>query len=91
MTPDLVGATPIAIDDATYSVSKTHFVIRSAGDHLEVTDQGSTNGTFVTSASAPGAPEVSLSAGQAYPVAIGDAIRFGERTLTIQRATQEPA
>ncbi|WP_300679209.1 RDD family protein [Nocardioides sp.] len=81
------GATPVAVADTTYSVSKTHLLVRrgtGAGEGVEVVDQGSTNGTAIIRDGV----ERLLTAGQPARAVLGDTIRFGERTLQVLRAEE---
>lgn len=77
--PDFGPAQCVPVADDTRSVSKTHFALRPTDAGIEVRDLGSTNGTFVLRAGvesevAPGAPVMA---------AVGDVVRFGDRTVSI--------
>lgn len=76
------GATPISIPDSTMSVSKTHFVVRPASGGADVVDQWSTNGTFLTQQGV----ERQLTPGEPATAALGDTIRFGDRTMVVRPA-----
>lgn len=87
VTESTPGATPVAIADTTYSVSKTHVLLRRSAEGVEVTDLASTNGTFVVR----GGIEHALASGQSALAGVGDTIRFGDRTLVVHRSGQEQA
>jgi hypothetical protein len=74
------GLRPVAIDDPTMSVSKTHLALLRTGAAHVVVDRGSTNGSAVVrdgdeQALVPGAP---------LTLRGGDTIRFGDRHALIR-------
>ncbi len=73
------GALPLAITDPGSSISKSHLVLRPVAGGLEVIDQGSTNGTVLVH----DGREALLAAGTATVAAVGDTIRFGDRTARV--------
>lgn len=69
----------VPVPDDTRSISKTHFALAPQAGGVEVRDLGSTNGTFVVRDGS----ERDVAAGQAVVAAVGDTVRFGDRTITI--------
>ncbi|QMU97081.1 FHA domain-containing protein [Microbacterium esteraromaticum] len=72
----------VAIADDTRSVSKTHLAILPARRGVLVVDRGSTNGSAIVRAGS----EMPVTPGDPAPVQVGDVVRFGDRTLTVERA-----
>lgn len=72
----------VAVADDTRSVSKTHLAILPARRGVLVIDRGSTNGSAIVRAGT----ELPLTPGDPAPVQVGDVVRFGDRTLTVERA-----
>ncbi|MGW9628052.1 RDD family protein [Microbacterium sp. NPDC055521] len=72
----------VAVADDTRSVSKTHLAILPARRGVLVIDRGSTNGSAIARDGA----ELPLTPGDPAPVQTGDVVRFGDRTLTVERA-----
>lgn len=70
----------LPIADDTRSVSKTHLLI--AVRPLAAVDRASTNGSSVVRAGA----EHPLEAGRPFPLAPGDVVRFGDRSVVIEGA-----
>ncbi|WP_203136966.1 RDD family protein [Microbacterium sp. JZ31] len=75
------GAHPVALEDDSRSLSKTHLLVRPAEGGLEVVDLGSTNG----SALIRGGVEHPMTAGVPLTAADSDTIRFGDRTAVVTR------
>lgn len=71
----------VAVADDTRSVSKTHLAILPARRGVLVIDRGSTNGSAI----ARDGSELPLTPGDPAPVQVGDVVRFGDRTLTVER------
>lgn len=69
----------VAIPDETRSISKTHLSFRVSERGVEVSDLGSTNGTEIER---DGAVR-ELVVGTPVLAAVGDTVRFGERSLVI--------
>lgn len=88
----LVGRSPsaeagvehvVAIDDPERSISKVHLAFGPTPDGgLWVTDRGSTNGTVLV---APGGSGVVLPAGARVGAPVGSTIRFGQRSVRVER------
>jgi hypothetical protein len=78
--PAELPARPVAIADE--QLSRTHLVVRTVGDELELTDCGSSNGTTVTHLGV----ERRVPAGQPTLAGADDTIQIGQRTATIRRA-----
>jgi hypothetical protein len=74
------GVAPVAIDDPTMSVSKTHLAVLPHGSDTIVVDRGSTNGSAVVR----GGAEHPLVPGVAVALRPGDTIRFGDRHAMIR-------
>lgn len=72
----------IQVADDTRSVSKTHFAILPARRGVIVVDRGSTNGSSLVR----GGVETPLAAGDPAALQAGDIVRFGDRTLSVERA-----
>lgn len=72
----------LPIVDDTRSISKTHLLISASP--LAAIDRASTNGSSVVRAGV----EHPLAAGAAFPLAIGDVVRFGDRTVTIEPGSE---
>ncbi|WP_072315035.1 RDD family protein [Agrococcus sp. Marseille-P2731] len=70
----------LPIADDTRSISKTHLLI--ATTPLAAIDRASTNGSSVIRAGV----EHELEPGVPFPLAVGDAIRFGDRTVVVEPA-----
>lgn len=79
---DVGGARRVPVADDTFSVSKTHLLLRPAGHGVELVDQNSTNGTEVVH---DGVERV-LEPGQASVAVPGDTIRIGDRSAVLARA-----
>lgn len=79
---DMDGARSFPIADDTQSVSKTHLVLRPAGQGVEVVDRHSTNGTAIVHDGA----ERLLEPDQPRLAVPGDTIRFGDRTAVVAPA-----
>lgn len=71
----------VAVADDTRSVSKTHLAILPARRGVLVIDRGSMNGSAI----ARDGSELPLTPGDPAPVQVGDVVRFGDRTLTVER------
>ncbi|WP_448760423.1 FHA domain-containing protein [Actinomyces oricola] len=76
------GSTPVPVVDPERSISKTHLVIRLEETRALVQDLGSTNGTIVV---APDGSMTHATPGAAVDAAVGSTVRFGERSLTVER------
>lgn len=76
------GSTPVPVADPERSISKTHLVIRLEETRALVQDLGSTNGTIVV---APDGSMTHAAPGAAVDAAVGSTVRFGERSLTVER------
>ncbi|MGW9587986.1 RDD family protein [Microbacterium sp. NPDC055455] len=74
------GVAPVAIDDPTMSVSKTHLAVLPHGTDTVVVDRGSTNGSAVVR----GGAEHPLVPGAPVALRPGDTIRFGDRHAMIR-------
>jgi len=72
----------VAVADDTRSVSKTHLAILPSRRGVLVVDRGSTNGSAVVRDGS----DLPLTPGDPVPVQAGDVVRFGDRTLTVERA-----
>lgn len=72
----------VPVTDDTRSVSKTHLAVLPARRGVLVVDRGSTNGSSIIREGA----EIALRPGDPAPVQPGDTVRFGDRTLTVERA-----
>lgn len=72
----------VAVADDTRSVSKTHLAILPSRRGVLVVDRGSTNGSAIVRDGS----DLPLTPGDPVPVQAGDVVRFGDRTLTIERA-----
>ncbi|WP_336645001.1 RDD family protein [Microbacterium sp. USHLN186] len=72
----------VPVADDTRSVSKTHLAVLPARRGVLVVDRGSTNGSSILREGA----EIALRPGDPAPVQPGDTVRFGDRTLTVERA-----
>ncbi|WP_347754555.1 RDD family protein [Agrococcus sp. ProA11] len=68
----------LPVVDETRSISKTHLLITA--DPLAAVDRASTNGSTVVRAGV----EHVLAPGQAFALAAGDVVRFGDRAVTIE-------
>lgn len=71
----------IRVDDDTRSVSKTHLAVTPARRGVFVIDRDSTNGSAIVR----GGAEFILTAGQPTEIQTGDTVRFGDRTLQVER------
>lgn len=71
----------VAIDDPDRSISKNHLEYGTGPAGLWVKDRHSTNGSTVTH---QGGEPVALVAGQETPVAVGDVVTMGRRTLHLE-------
>lgn len=78
-------ARPVALDDPTRTVSKTHAVIEPTAEGVRVTDLRSTNGSRVE---APGAPLSELVPGEPGEAPAGSAIYLGELGLRVDRVVR---
>lgn len=72
----------IQVADDTRSVSKTHLAILPARRGVVVVDRGSTNGSAIVRDGA----ETPLGPGEPIALRTGDVVRFGDRTMTVERA-----
>ncbi|MGI9824004.1 FHA domain-containing protein [Agromyces sp. Marseille-Q5079] len=78
------GARPIALDDPTRTVSKTHAFVEVRDGRVVVTDLHSTNGVAVQ---AGGGELTVLDAGAPAEVEPGSVLRLGDLALTLRRST----
>ncbi|KQZ83022.1 hypothetical protein ASD56_11790 [Microbacterium sp. Root166] len=78
---DHPGARPIAVADASRSLSKTHMFVRPVDGGLEVVDWHSTNGSALIS----NGVEHALPPGVPVQAAEGDRIRLGDRLADVIR------
>ena len=76
------GADTVAIIDDTLSLSKTHFEIAIDDEAASIVDLHSTNGVVVVR----GGTSTTLVPDRAAPLAAGDRVTIGERTVSIERA-----
>ena len=65
------------------SISRNHSILVRREGQFFLTDNGSSNGTYINGKR--------LAANQTYPVAVGDALRFGEVEVRFQAGSQEVA
>lgn len=72
----------VSVADDTRSVSKTHLALMPARRGVFVVDRGSTNGSAIVR---DGIEQV-LVAGHPVEIRTGDSIRFGDRTMQVERA-----
>lgn len=72
----------IRVFDDTRSVSKTHIAVMPGRRGVFVVDRGSTNGSAVVR----GGSETALAPGHPAELQAGDTVRFGDRTLRVERA-----
>ncbi|MFT4158067.1 MAG: RDD family protein [Microbacterium sp.] len=72
----------VRIFDDTRSVSKTHIAVMPGRRGVFVVDRWSTNGSAVVR----GGSETALAPGHPVELNIGDVVRFGDRTLRVERA-----
>lgn len=79
--PGEAGAQLARIHDDTRSVSKTHLAIVPARRGVFALDRGSTNGSAILRAGG----EIALVPGQPTELQAGDAVRFGDRILQVER------
>jgi len=74
--------TLLALSSSDMSLSKTHAQFQVAPDGaLVVMDRGSTNGSFVLR----GGASRTLTPGRPSTLLPGDVVRFGDRTMTVER------
>ncbi|WZO58031.1 FHA domain-containing protein [Microbacterium sp. LWH10-1.2] len=71
----------VAVFDDTRSVSKTHIAVMPARRGLFVVDRASTNGSAIVR----GGSETALAPGHPVELKAGDTVRFGDRTLQVER------
>lgn len=76
------GAHPVALEDESKSLSKTHLLVRPVDGGLEITDCGSTNGSGLIRAGT----EYAVVAGSPVMVIEGDSVRLGDRLAGVVRA-----
>lgn len=76
------GAVAQRVDDATMSVSKSHFAIGVSAGEMWVEDLGSVNGTKIVT---EGGFATEVASGQRLPVMVGSTIRFGDRECRVTR------
>lgn len=76
------GARPVPVPDDSWSLSKTHLLVRPADGGLEVVDWHSTNGSALIS----GGVERALPPGAPVAAVEGDRIRLGDRVADVIRA-----
>lgn len=72
----------VPVPDDTRSVSKTHLALLPARRGVVAVDRGSTNGSSVTRDGV----ETALTPGEPMALQAGDVVRFGDRTMTVERA-----
>ncbi|MBN7793665.1 RDD family protein [Microbacterium esteraromaticum] len=72
----------VPVPDDTLSVSKTHLAFLPARRGVLVVDRGSTNGSSLLRAGS----EIPLTPGDPTPLQTGDVVRFGDRSLNVERA-----
>ena len=72
----------VPVSDDTLSVSKTHLAFLPARRGVLVVDRGSTNGSSVLRAGG----EIALTPGDPTALQTGDVVRFGDRSLSVERA-----
>lgn len=80
--PSAPDAHPVPVPDETRSSSKTHLLLRATARGVEIVDLGSTNGTALVRDGV----EREATPGSALVAEPGDAVRFGDRTLTVSGA-----
>jgi hypothetical protein len=80
--PGYEGAALVPIDDPDFSVSKTHLMLTPGDGVIALRDLNSTNGT---SFQVPGGPWKPAAAGVEHLIGAGAIVRFGNRTLEVQR------
>ncbi|WP_051172791.1 FHA domain-containing protein [Microbacterium indicum] len=73
-------ARPVAVPDATLSMSKTHFEIDA--DAATLVDRESTNGVIAVR----GRTELAVAPGEPFVLAAGDLLVLGERTVRVDLA-----
>lgn len=78
---DHAGARAVALADDSRSLSKTHLLVRSVQDGLEITDCGSTNGSGLIRAGT----EYAVIAGTPILTTEGDSVRLGDRVAAVVR------
>jgi len=76
------NADAVAIADDALSLSKTHFEIAIDDEAASIVDLHSTNGVVIVR----GGTSTTLVPGRAAPLAAGDHVTIGERTVSIERA-----
>jgi len=76
-------ATPLALDDPTKTVSKTHALLEAGVDTLSVVDLGSTNGVKLARA---GERDRILQPGSAEAAIVGDVLHLGDLVLRVGTA-----
>ncbi|WP_221585036.1 RDD family protein [Microbacterium sp. G2-8] len=76
------GAQSVRIDDTTMSLSKTHFELTVTADQVTLTDRHSTNGVVI----ARHGSSFTATPGEPTPLAAGDELTIGDRTVAIERA-----
>ena len=79
---DHPGARPVAVADASRSLSKTHMLVRPVDGGLEIVDWHSTNGSALISDGV----ERALAPGMPVQAVAGDRIRLGDRLAEVIRA-----
>jgi len=72
----------VPVTDDTRSVSKTHLAILPSRRATLVVDRGSTNGSLIVRAGV----ELPLAPADPTPLQAGDTVRFGDRSLSVERA-----
>lgn len=70
----------VRVTDDTRSVSKTHLAVMPARRGVFAVDRASTNGSAIIRTGT----ETALVAGHPAELQIGDTVRFGDRTLTVE-------
>lgn len=78
---DHAGARAVALADDSRSLSKTHLLVRSVADGVEITDCGSTNGSGLIRAGT----EYAVVAGTPILTTEGDSVRLGDRVAAVVR------
>lgn len=76
------GATLVPVADPERSISKTHLAVILQGSRALVQDLGSTNGTLVVN---PDGALTHVLPGTPVDAPVGATVRFGERSLTVER------
>ena len=75
------GASPVALEDDSRSLSKTHLLVRPVDGGLEIVDCASTNGSGLIR----GGTEYSVAADTPIMTIEGDTVRLGDRLAAVVR------